>query len=403
MLTRCSQHRHGCGKVVLLELPLLVDNEVDAIASGWEHVVLQRSGPVIGVNDVTRLLVQVAHPLGELAGIRNGGREEDVAHIVRQQDERLLPDDTALLVTHVVNLIEDHPAHLAHDLAAAVQHVPQDLGGHDQARGRGIDGHIARDQTDVLELVGELAELLVGQSLDGRSVDDALLGGQRLGDGVLGHHSLARRRVGGDQDALAVVDAQDRLALEGIEHKGVFLGRHSAERLQGYVLLVGMDGHLMGARLGRLQQVGHNARTQGIQGSRVLQIRLGLWVLIVLVLLCFLLHCLAVVALVILLQPLRGLLLFDLSLAIRFWGFRLMFFHRLAFACLLHVFGVATLLRWFRLLAKRRWRSLQALRRHLVEAVEQLVYVHALICAYSFIFINYFNARRKTCEPPIAR
>jgi hypothetical protein len=38
--------------------------------------------PEVGVDDVARLLVQVGDPLGELARIGDGGREEDVVHVV---------------------------------------------------------------------------------------------------------------------------------------------------------------------------------------------------------------------------------------------------------------------------------------------------------------------------------
>lgn len=69
----------------------------------------------------------MADPLGELARVRDGGREEDEVDVVGQQDDRLLPDDAALLVAHVVDLVEDDPGHLAHHLRAAVQHRAQNL------------------------------------------------------------------------------------------------------------------------------------------------------------------------------------------------------------------------------------------------------------------------------------
>jgi len=62
--------------------------------------------------------------------------------------------------------------------------IDSNLSGHDEATGSGIDGDVTRHQADVFELLGELAVLLVGQRLDRRRVDDALLLLQRHGDRV---------------------------------------------------------------------------------------------------------------------------------------------------------------------------------------------------------------------------
>lgn len=43
----------------------------------------------------------------------------------RETAKRVKTDST--FVAHVVDLVEDHPRHLAHDLAAAVEHVAQNL------------------------------------------------------------------------------------------------------------------------------------------------------------------------------------------------------------------------------------------------------------------------------------
>ncbi len=49
------------------------------------------------------------------------------------------------------------------------------LCGHDEAGRRRVDGHVARHEPDVSELLEQLAVLLVAQRLDRRRVDDALL------------------------------------------------------------------------------------------------------------------------------------------------------------------------------------------------------------------------------------
>ena len=91
-------------------------------------------------------------PLGKLAGVRDGVGQEDVVDVVGQQDDGLLPDDAALLVPHVVDLVKDDPADLPHDLGATVQHGPQDLRRHDQAGRARVDGHVTRNQADVGKL-----------------------------------------------------------------------------------------------------------------------------------------------------------------------------------------------------------------------------------------------------------
>ena len=57
--------------------------------------VLQRHRTEIRVDNVARLVVNVADPLGKLLGIRNCRRQKYVADFVRQQNNRFLPDDAA--------------------------------------------------------------------------------------------------------------------------------------------------------------------------------------------------------------------------------------------------------------------------------------------------------------------
>ena len=64
-------------------------------------------------------------------------------------------------ITHTSSM----PGWLVEQASLPVQHGPQDLGGHDDAGGVGIDGHVARHQAHVAELLGELPVLLVAQRL----------------------------------------------------------------------------------------------------------------------------------------------------------------------------------------------------------------------------------------------
>uniref|UniRef100_A0A8W7PKD9 Uncharacterized protein n=1 Tax=Anopheles coluzzii TaxID=1518534 RepID=A0A8W7PKD9_ANOCL len=131
-----------------------------------------------------------------------------------------------------MDFVEYHPTDLAHNLRPTVQHVAQNFRRHDQARGARIDRHVARHQTDVLELFVKLAILLVGKGLDRGGVDDALLVRERFRDRVLGHHRLAGGRVGRHQHGLIVLDAQDRFFLERIQHEGVLFRRFTGGRCE---------------------------------------------------------------------------------------------------------------------------------------------------------------------------
>mmetsp|Transcript_8957 Transcript_8957/g.23121 ORF Transcript_8957/g.23121 Transcript_8957/m.23121 type:complete len:409 (-) Transcript_8957:529-1755(-) len=185
----------GAVEVVLAEVALLIYHHVDPFAARGKEVVLERDWSLLRVDDVAGLVLYSADPLRELARVRDRGGEEDQAHRVRQQDNGLLPDDTAVTISHVVHLVKHYPSHLTANLRSAVEHGPQDLGGHDHARGVWVDRHISRHQADVLELVLQVAVLLITQGLDGRRVDDSLFVPQCHGDCVFRNHGLTCRRV----------------------------------------------------------------------------------------------------------------------------------------------------------------------------------------------------------------
>ena len=41
---------------------------------------------------------------------------------MRKEDDSFFPNNTTFFVTHVVNLIEDNPSDLAHDLGTMIEH-----------------------------------------------------------------------------------------------------------------------------------------------------------------------------------------------------------------------------------------------------------------------------------------
>ena len=61
-------------------------------------------------------------------------------------------------------LIKNDPLNVPHKICVAIQHGPEDLGGHDEAGGLWVESHVARDQAHV-ELVSEVSVLLVADRL----------------------------------------------------------------------------------------------------------------------------------------------------------------------------------------------------------------------------------------------
>mmetsp|Transcript_99450 Transcript_99450/g.221923 ORF Transcript_99450/g.221923 Transcript_99450/m.221923 type:complete len:239 (-) Transcript_99450:36-752(-) len=89
----------------------------------------------------------------------------------------------------------------------------------------GVDRDVARHEPHILELVLQVAVLLIAQSLDRRGVDNPLLVPKCHGDGIFSDHCLSSRGVGSDEDGLVLLQATDCLLLEGIELEAILLRR----------------------------------------------------------------------------------------------------------------------------------------------------------------------------------
>lgn len=96
---------------------------MDTLTTGRIYVVLQGHRAIICVNDMARLLVKMANPFRKLPSIRNSSGQEDKVHVIRQEDNSLFPDHTALFVSHVMNFIKYHPSDFSNDFRASVQHA----------------------------------------------------------------------------------------------------------------------------------------------------------------------------------------------------------------------------------------------------------------------------------------
>ena len=210
-------------KIILAERAAFINNEVDALRSCWEEIVLQRRRSEVCIHNRAGLALYFDDPLTEFARVWNRSRKKDVLDRSRKQDDGFFPDYTTLFVAHVMNLIEDDPGHLTGHLTAVVEHAPQDLCRHDQARCSLINRHITGHEADIFKLLLKLSVFLVAKCFDWGRVDDSLLGFERLRDGVLCNSCLTGRSMRSNEDRLIFLNAVDCPVLELIKGEGILL------------------------------------------------------------------------------------------------------------------------------------------------------------------------------------
>jgi hypothetical protein len=165
-------------------------------------------------------------PVGQLLGVRHGGRQAHQPHLGRQVDDDLLPHRAPVGVLEVVHLVEDDVLQPPQGRRRGVDHVAQDLGGHHHRGGLAVDGVVAGEQPDVGGAVAsdQVAVLLVRQRLDGRRVEGLAAGGEGVGHGVLRNHCLARPGGGRHQHRRAGVEGGDGPPLKVVQLERVRLG-----------------------------------------------------------------------------------------------------------------------------------------------------------------------------------
>ncbi len=144
----------------------------------------------------------------------------------RKVNDHFFPDGPPLPVGQVVNLVHDderEPAEAIEPGGFRVQHVSQDLGGHDDHRCIRVAGCVAGQQTDRVTAVAghQVGVLLVRQRLDRRGVEAALTAGKGKMGRELADDRLAGAGRCGDQDAVACLEGRAGLDLEGIEAERV--------------------------------------------------------------------------------------------------------------------------------------------------------------------------------------
>ena len=139
-LRRIRRPRLGARKAAHCTLPLravevirLILDHVQPIGATRAHVMAERRRACAGLYDVHRLAAQVREPLGDLQRVGHRRREQHDTYRRRQQQQSLLNDPSTISAAEHVRLVEDDPAHLAHNARAPVQHQPQDLRRHHKA------------------------------------------------------------------------------------------------------------------------------------------------------------------------------------------------------------------------------------------------------------------------------
>ena len=180
----------------------------------------QRDGPATFDDHVGGAVLE-GEPIAEFAGVGDGGREGHEAHVAGETEDDLLPDRAAVGVLEEVDLVEDHATQVGEGRRPRIEHVAEDLGGHDDHRGVTPDDVVAREEAHPgwTQPAGQVAELLVGECLEGRRVEGAAPLGEGPVDGVFGDDGLAAGRRGGHEYGAPAVDGLDGVLLEGIQRE----------------------------------------------------------------------------------------------------------------------------------------------------------------------------------------
>uniref|UniRef100_A0A2P2JZP1 Uncharacterized protein MANES_07G030200 n=1 Tax=Rhizophora mucronata TaxID=61149 RepID=A0A2P2JZP1_RHIMU len=77
---------------------------------------LKRGRSIICVNNVTRLLVDLCHPISKFFCIRNSCRKEHKSRILWCHYNAFFPYHTSFSIPHVMHFIKNNPSHLTSDL-----------------------------------------------------------------------------------------------------------------------------------------------------------------------------------------------------------------------------------------------------------------------------------------------
>ncbi len=223
-----------------------------------EVVERERDRPLL-MGDEADGAVGAGDPGGDLIGVGDSGREANELDVLWAEDDRFFPGGAPLLIRQVVDLIEDDAVDLVQIPGGLEEHVAEDLGGHHDDASVPVLGDVAGEETDLVTVDGpQVAELLVGEGLDRRGVEDAARPLERLVDAELRDDGLAGASGGGDHDRLALEEGADGLALEFVQR----------ERVHGPELLdLGLDRGIEGGSDGNYSSAARRNAASGILGA----------------------------------------------------------------------------------------------------------------------------------------
>lgn len=189
---------------------------------------------------LAHLVARTTHgrdPLGYLVGVAHSRREAHQRHLGGQVDDDLLPHRTAIGVLEEVDLVEHDDPERTQAGTARIDHVAQDLGGHDHDGRVTVDRVVAGQQTDLVgsQPLDEVVVLLVREGLDRGRVERTQAIGPGGVDRVLGHDCLAATGGSGDEHRAPLVEGVEGPELEVVERERVVgdqvgtVGAHAAQ------------------------------------------------------------------------------------------------------------------------------------------------------------------------------
>ena len=112
----------------------------------------QRHRPFGMTDEGTGRRTNGRQPICDVLGVPDRGGKQQQSSLSRTEDQRLLPDYTALRIRQVLRFIHDHQAqgvqaHVDFASRCIVQEVSQDLRGHDEQGGLGMFPSIAGEDS----------------------------------------------------------------------------------------------------------------------------------------------------------------------------------------------------------------------------------------------------------------
>ncbi len=194
-----------------------VDEQVVHLPVG-QDVLPQRYRTVLTDHD-TGVPAHGHQPVGELLRVayRRGQRHQ--TNTLGKMNDHFFPHGPPLAVGEIVDLVHDDEGETIEAGRLRVEHVPEDLGGHDDHRRIRVTGGVAGQEADRAASVtgDEVGVLLVRQCFDRRGVEATLASRKREVSRELTDDRLAGASRSGNQDAFTRFECVAGRTLKRIE------------------------------------------------------------------------------------------------------------------------------------------------------------------------------------------